>query len=122
MRTISAAVLCGAMLAAAPAWAGNWSPLLRNTPLQSFSASDLDAMQKQGLAFLRSDGTLLEWRNARTGAGGSFKLLREKMLDGHLCKDMTITIYTAQHQPASTSVRACRERQGKWKLVEVIEP
>ena len=122
MRMISAAVLCGAMLAAAPAWAGNWSPLLRNTPLQSFTASDLDAMQEQGLAFLRSDGTLLEWRNPRTCAGGSFKLLRQKVLNGRLCKDMTVTLYTAQHRPASTSVRACRERPGTWKLVDVIEP
>ena len=99
------------------AWADNWMPVLKNTPLQRFSQADINQLSEEGAAFLGSDATLLEWRNPESRAGGSFKLIASDTHEGRLCKTFRVTLYTPRDPAKSARLRACRQPAGEWRLV-----
>jgi|GEM_PF-3578070 hypothetical protein len=117
MRYTSWLVALSLSALASTAWANNWTPILKNTPLQRFGQSDIAQLTKEGTIFLGSDATLLEWRNPKSGAGGSFKLESLSDRRGQPCKTFEVALYT-QHEPAqSAKLLACRQPSGGWRLV-----
>lgn len=117
MRHKSWLVILGLTALVSTAWANNWTPILKNTPLQHFGQADIDKLAKEGAAFLGSDATLLEWRNPKSGVGGSFRLESTSEREGRLCKVFEVTLHTRSDPAQSAKLRACREAQGVWRLV-----
>lgn len=119
MRHKSWLIMLALAALASTAWASNWTPVLKNTPLQRFGQADIDNLSREGAAFLGSDATLLEWRNPKSGAGGSFKLEAAAGQEGRLCKTFEVTLYTRRDPAQSARIRACRKPAGGWRLIDL---
>jgi surface antigen len=110
----------GALLAhSSLAGAAGWVAVLKNTPAEVFQADDLRLFLDTAKQVLEAPGPAqtVNWSNAATGAGGSFRVLSESVArDGGPCRRVRFSVY-APKRPAKTALwTACQIPTGQWKL------
>ena len=111
------AFLLLAALAASPAMALNWVPLMRNTAFERFDEDDLQMFLDNARKTLNGapDNQTVSWENPDTRAGGDFTVLKTFQNDGRTCKRLRVRTH-ASGRKGNAVVNACHIDK-KWKLI-----
>ncbi len=119
-RRWSIAALLVAFSAAAPA--AGWIGVLKNTAAESFQEDDLRMFLDTATKTLDSDSPhdTVEWSNASTGAGGSFRVLGDAPArEGMACKRLRVMVYAPKYQKSTSTWTMCKNPEGRWRLASV---
>ena len=92
---------------------------LRNTPISRFNEQDNQLLQA---AFVKAmneepDGSQVEWRNDRTGAGGTITPTGSFERQGAKCRKAQFTTYYKTLNGGG-EYSFCQNAQGTWQLVQ----
>ena len=106
-----------ASLAACPALALNWVPLLKNSPGERFDDEDLQLFITTARKVVNEapDNKTVSWENPDTKHHGDFTILKTFQKDGRTCKRVRVR-NEADGRKASNVVDACQV-DGKWRLI-----
>ena len=116
-------LICGALiallasLAAGPALALNWVPLLKNSPGERFDEEDLQIFIVTARKVVNEapDNQTVSWENPDTKHHGDFTILKTFQKDGRTCKRVRVR-NEADGRKASNVIDACQVG-GKWRLI-----
>lgn len=114
LRRISFAAM---LVAASPAMALNWVPLLKNSPAERFDEDDLEMFIQTARKAVNEapDNQTLSWENPDTKAHGDVTVLKTFEKDGRTCKRVRVR-NEAGGRKASGVVDACKVG-ARWRLV-----
>jgi surface antigen len=92
---------------------------LRNTPMARFNEQDNKLLQA---AFVKAmnegaDGSPVEWRNDRTGAGGTITPIESFEREGAKCRKAQFTTYYKTLKGGG-DYSFCKNAKGTWQLVQ----
>ena len=106
-----------ASLAASPALALNWVPLLKNSPGERFDDEDLQLFIVTARKVVNEapDNQTVNWENPDTKHHGDFTILKSFEKDGQTCKRVRVR-NEADGRKASSVVDACKV-ESKWRLI-----
>lgn len=117
-HTLIAAALLGL---GSSAMAAGWVKILKNTPAEAFEDEDLRMFMDNARQTLDAEGEpqLAKWSNPATGAGGSFKVLKQMSAkNGAACKRVHLTIYAKSRAEKGATATACQTADKRWLLGE----
>ena len=105
------------LVAAAPAMALNWVPLLKNSPAERFDEEDLQLFLATARKTVNEapDNRTVSWENPDTKHHGDFTILKSFEKDGRTCKRVRVR-NEADGRKASSVVDACKVG-AKWRLI-----
>ena len=112
--------LCFLLSFSAFAGAAGWVSILKGTPAETFQDQDLRLFLDAAKQALGADelAQTVNWRNADTGAGGDFLVLKQSVAaDGSLCKRVLFTVFSSKQPAKKATWTACKAGDGPWKLV-----
>jgi surface antigen len=116
-------MLALAIAAASPvAVAAGWGAILSDGPGEDFRDEDvrlfMDAIGKTLESPL--DSPPLEWRNDKTGAGGTLVVRGQPKVKGYdECRRVRATLYSRKRTGKPFDWTACREPDGHWQVVRM---
>jgi len=104
-------------VAASPAMALNWVPLLKNSPAERFDDEDLQLFLTTARKAVNEapDNQTVSWENPDTKAHGDITVLKTFEKDGRTCKRVRVR-NEAGGRKASSVVDACKVGP-KWRLI-----
>jgi len=117
-RTLIAAALLGL---GSSAMAAGWVKILKNTLAEAFEDEDLCMFMESARQTLDAEGEpqLVKWSNSTTGAGGSFKVLKQMSAkSGAACKRVHLTIYAKSRAEKGAAATAGQTADKRWLLDE----
>jgi surface antigen len=127
MKNLRRAIFVLAIVAATPvatpvAIAAGWGSILSDGPGEDFHDEDvrmfMDAVGKT------LDGPVdsppLEWRNDKTGAGGSLVVRGQPKVKGYdECRRLRATLYSSKRKGKPFGWTACKDPAGHWLVLRM---
>ena len=117
VRKHGALIVLLTSLAAGPALALNWMPVLKNSPGERFDDEDLQLFITTARKTVNEapDFQTVSWENPDTKHRGNFTILKTFKKEGRTCKQ--VRVHTeADGRQATSMVDAC-QIDGKWRLI-----
>ena len=115
-------VAAGLACAVGSAGAAGWIAVLKNTAAESFQEEDLRLFLDTAVRTLDATpiGETVEWSNAATGAGGSFRVTGDAPpRDGANCKRLRVSVQAPKYQKSTATWTVCKKPEGRWQLASV---